>query len=139
MAVKKIKAEIFDGDGNRYTISLEGKVSRRAALRLLDLIELLGGMPDEAEPQSCLTGSSKFDKTMFVVEKHFPFAWFTSKEILETYEQDFKEKISLSTISTYLGRMADRGFLTKGGHSNNKKYKAVTGVAQNVLTNDENG
>ena len=40
---KKIRVEIFN-DGNRYTITFEGQVTRDKALRLLDLVELLGGM-----------------------------------------------------------------------------------------------
>ncbi|MQY62308.1 hypothetical protein GH146_03345 [archaeon] len=42
MPTKKIRVEIFN-NGDRYTITFEGQVTRDKALRLLDLVELLGG------------------------------------------------------------------------------------------------
>ena len=47
MPARKIRVELFDSDGNRYTIAFEGQVTRDKALRLLDLVELLGGAPGE--------------------------------------------------------------------------------------------
>ena len=47
MPARKIRVELFDSDGNRYTIAFEGQVTRDKALRLLDLVELLGGAPSE--------------------------------------------------------------------------------------------
>ncbi len=47
MPARKIRVELFDSDGNRYTIAFEGQVTRDKALRLLDLVELLGGAPNE--------------------------------------------------------------------------------------------
>ncbi len=135
MPVRKMKVEVFDGSGNRYTVSFEGQVTREKALRLLDLIELLGGMPG-VNPE--LSGSSfeasKFEKVRLIVQKRFPIAWFSSKDVQSMYEQEFKEPIRLSTLSTYLSRMADRGILQKGGMSNRRHYKALTGASQNALT-----
>ena len=47
MPARKMRVELFDSDGNRYTIAFEGQVTRDKALRLLDLVELLGGAPSE--------------------------------------------------------------------------------------------
>ena len=47
MPARKMRVELFDNDGNRYTIAFEGQVTRDKALRLLDLVELLGGVPTE--------------------------------------------------------------------------------------------
>jgi hypothetical protein len=44
---RKMRVELFDSDGNRYTIAFEGQVTRDKALRLLDLVELLGSAPGE--------------------------------------------------------------------------------------------
>jgi len=135
MPVRKMRVEVFDGSGNRYTVTFEGKVTREEALRLLDLIELLGGMPGvNPEWAGAASESSKFEKVHLIVQKHFPIAWFTSKDVQSIYEQEFKEPIPLSTVSTYLSRMADRGLLKKGGVSNRRHYKAVTGTSQSALT-----
>jgi len=135
MPVRKMRVEVFDGSGNRYTVTFEGKVTREEALRLLDLIELLGGMPGvNPEWAGAASESSKFEKVHLIVQKHFPIAWFTSKDAQSMYEQEFKEPIPLSTVSTYLSRMADRGLLKKGGISNRRHYKALTGASQSALT-----
>lgn len=134
MPIRKMRVEIFDGSGNRYTVTFEGQVTREKALRLLDLIELLGGMPGNPEWGSATSESSKYEKVCLIVQKRFPIAWFSSKDVRSTYEQEFKEPIRLSTVSTYLSRMAERGLLKKGGRSNRRHYKALTGASPSALT-----
>lgn len=132
MPVKKMRIEIFDEEGNRYTISFEGKVTKQRALRLLDIMELLGGVHGNEEAKQPIF-SSKFSRIRFVVEKNFPYSWFSSKEILLAYEQEFSKPISLSTVSTYLARLTDRGFLMKTGAAYDRKYRMIAGLAQNAL------
>jgi len=127
--------EVFDGSGNRYTITFEGQVTREKALRLLDLVELLGGMPaGNPEWNRAASGLSKFDKVRLVIDKNFPIVWFSSGDIQSAYEQEFKEPISLSTVSTYLSRMADRGVLAKSGMSNRRRYRAMTKISRSTLS-----
>lgn len=127
MPARKMRMEIFNGNGDRYTITFEGQVTREKALRLLDLVELLGGMPTVSpgwnRPASDL---AKIDKIRLAVEKSFPIGWFSSRDIQSAYENEFKEPISLSTVSTYLSRMADRGILMKNSVSNRRRYRLMT-------------
>src|SRR4030065_2263787 len=128
MPAKKMRVELFDGEGNRYTVAFEGQITRDKALRLLDLVELLGGMPNEtgsSGPTHVMPGivSSRFEKVRALVQKGFALVWFSSRDIQSTYEQEFKEPVSLSTISTYLARMTNKGWLTRAGESNSLKYK----------------
>jgi hypothetical protein len=138
MPARKMRVELFDGEGNRYTVAFEGQITRDKALRLLDLVELLGGMPGE-NPASNIAGiqvagaASRFDRVRSVVQKNFPLVWFSSKEIQSYYEQELKEPISLSTVSTYLSRMATKGFLLRTGGSNNLKYKISSATPQAVI------
>ena len=37
MPARKMRVELFDSEGNRYSISFEGQVTRDKAVRLLDL------------------------------------------------------------------------------------------------------
>lgn len=126
MPARKMRVEVFDGEGNHYTVAFEGKVTREKAQCLLDIVELLGGVHEKKGFEGNMLVNSKFDKTQFVVKKHFSVRWFASKEVLVAYEQEFNEAISLSTISTYLSRLADRGFLLTGGSANHKQYRMVT-------------
>ena len=129
MPAKKMRIEIFN-DGARYTITFEGQVTRDKTLRLLDLVELLGGMPaannETPHPMSDL---SKIEKVRLVAEKNFPVSWFSSKQLQAAYERQFNEPIRLSTASTYLSRLADRGFFSKQGASNKLLYKIVAPIS----------
>lgn len=125
MPARRMRIEIFDEEGNRYSIAFEGQITREKALRLLDLVELLGGVSSissEVNPYPT-SESTKFEKVFSIVQKNFPIAWFSSKEIQEAYEQEFKEPISLSTVATYLARMAKKGMLIKSGAANRLKYR----------------
>ncbi len=128
MPARKIRVELFDSEGNRYTIAFEGQVTRDKALRLLDLVELLGGMPNEGATSgssAVITRNnlSRYEKVRLVIQENFPLIWFSSKEIQSVYEQELKEPVSLSTVSTYLARMTNRGLLLRAGEGNNLKYK----------------
>jgi hypothetical protein len=135
---RKMRVELFDSDGNRYTIAFEGQVTRDKALRLLDLVELLGGAPSEGpttSPGTILPNKilSRFDKVQLVIQKNFPLIWFSSKDIQSIYEQELKEPVTLSTVSTYLSRMAVKGILLRTGGPNNLKYKTAPNITQATL------
>lgn len=133
MPARKMRVEVFDESGNRYTITFEGQVTREKAIRLLDLVELLGGIPESPEWESAPSKLTKVDRVRQVVERRFPLVWFTAREVQSVYEQEFKESIGLSTASTYLSRMADRGILVKSGMSNRKRYRIMTKTAGHAL------
>lgn len=138
MPARRMRVELFDSEGNRYAISFEGQVTRDAALRLLDLVELLGGVPSgssnpTAGPGLVTEGQSKYGKVRLIVQKHFPIVWFSSREVQNVYEQEFKEPISLSTVATYLARLTTKGVVLKTGPANSLKYKVVTSIPQAAL------
>ncbi len=135
MPAKKMRVEVFDSDGNRYSISFEGRVTRDKALRLLEMVELLGGIPSTgANSAANIAGNqeqwSKYDKVKMVIQKHFPVLWFTSREVQSTFEQELKEPIGISTVATYLSRMAAKGFLVRSGTANSLKYKVTQASVQ---------
>lgn len=133
-----MRVEVFDGEGNKYTVAFEGEISREKALRLLDLVELLGGVSDRGgnlETSQTITDNdtSKYEKVRTLLRKHFPLIWFSSRDVQPVYEQEYKEPITLSTVATYLARMMDRGVLAKAGSSRSLKYKLVTNLPQATL------
>jgi hypothetical protein len=130
-----MKVDVVDGSGNRYTVTFAGNVTRDKAMRLLEIVELLGGMPENTNLESSprINELSKFNKIRLIVEKHFPIVWFTSIAVKAMYEQEFREPIGLSTVSTYLSRMTQRGFITENSISNHKRYKILTGISRNEL------
>lgn len=103
MPTRKTRVEVFDENGNRYAITFQGCVTREKALRILDIVELLGGMRGFSPKWGrSISELSKYDKVRLVIDKHFPIVWFSSREVQFIYEEGFKEPISLSTVSTYL-------------------------------------
>jgi hypothetical protein len=128
MPARKMRIELFDSEGNKYTIAFEGQITREKALHLLDLVELLGGMPSGGtDPGVALSNEfSKYDKVRMIIQKRFPIVWVSSKEVRSAYEQEFKEPISLSTVATYLARLTNKGLLVKMGGSNRLKYRMAS-------------
>jgi hypothetical protein len=125
--------EVFN-DGDRYTITFEGQVTRDKALRLLDLVELLGGMPAvDSETNRPISEMPKIDKVHLAAKKNFPVGWFSSKDLQLAYENQFNEPINLSTTSTYLSRLADRGFFLKKGASNKLRYRIMPAISSHQI------
>ena len=128
MPARKIRVELFDSEGNRYTIAFEGQITREKTVRLLDMVELLGGVTNQGAHFGPSTGNSnlnvsKYEKVKMIIQRSFPLVWFSSKEIQVAFEQEFKEPIGLSTVATYLSRLSNKGVLTKSGNANSLKYK----------------
>jgi hypothetical protein len=137
MPAKRIRIELFDDDGNRYSISFEGQITREKALRLLDLVELLGGASSSGgiAGSGSVSGSvemSKFDKVRALVQKRFPLVWFSSREVQSAFEQELNLPIALSTVATYLSRMGKKGLVLKTGPPNRLKYRVVMGLPQST-------
>jgi hypothetical protein len=136
MPTKKVRIEVSN-NGDRYTITFEGQVTRDKTLRLLDLVELLGGMPTvNSEPARSASEMLKIEKVRLVAEKSFPVGWFSSKDLQLAYEKQFNEPICLSTVSTYLSRLTDRGFFIKSGASNQRRYRIMTAISKYQLMKD---
>ncbi len=136
MPARKMRFEVFDNEGNKYSIAFEGNITRDKVLKILDMIELLGGVSSEINSSMLNISNfenSKYNKVLNVIQKYFPISWFSSKDIQETYENEFGEPISLSTVATYLARMANRGLLIKTGSQNRLRYKIALKLSNATL------
>lgn len=127
-----MKVEVYDESGNRYVISLEGRVTREKALKILDIIELLGGMP-VSEPIGYPHDLSKIEKVLLIVKKNFPIVWFSAKEVQKVYEKETGEFISLSAVSTYLTRLADKGILIKVKNGSRISFRLAPGELKEIV------
>ncbi len=122
LSTRKIRVDVSDKEGNKFTVTFQGKVTRQKVLQLLDLIEILGGVSSSNDTGESFPNQSKFAKISGLIEKRFPLGWFSSKNIKSVYEDVYGETVGLSTVSTYLNRLAQRGVLHKSG-SGQKRYK----------------
>jgi hypothetical protein len=134
MPLKKVRMDLYDDDGNKYTIIFEGGVTRDKVIQLLDLVELLGGTSSERDygEKYRRERMTKLEKLRLIAERQYPLTWFSSREIQHTYKEEFDEPISLSTISTYLSRLTDRGFFIKDWKNNKLRYRLFTNTIKDL-------
>ncbi len=51
--------------------------------------------------------------------------WFTSLQVKEKYERQYGEEIKISTVSTYLTRLYNEGFLERRGNRVEREYHVI--------------
>jgi hypothetical protein len=112
MRPRRLKVEFYDSEGVRHSIAIDGPVTREKVGRILDLVELMSGTP-QASATALGLSPRKFDRLASTIISQLKGRNFTSGEARKAFETTFKEKIPLSTVSTYLTRLADRGVLER--------------------------
>ena len=112
MRPRRLKVEFYDSDGVRHSIAIDGPVTKEKVGRILDLVELMSGTPQTSATALGLS-PRKFDRLASTIMSQLKGRNFTSGEARKTFETTFREKIPLSTVSTYLTRLADRGVLER--------------------------
>ncbi len=141
MPARKLRLEVYDAQGNRYTLTCEGNVNKEKVLHLLNFVEQIDSREDEhAQWRRTSSGNTKFEMVRALIEQHFALQWFSSQDVKKICEQELNEVLSLSTVSTYLLRLADRGFLLRKGSANQRRYKALTlafGGKADILKDDK--
>jgi predicted transcriptional regulator len=150
---KKIKIEFEDADGSKYNLSLDGVISKNKILKVYELMETLnvsgGTSYGENDGRNRInlgheamrTGerlTSVGSKIWYIVENKFHNTTFTSTDIQEMYEEEYKESMRLDAIATYLSRYVNKDKLVR-----NKKggkewvYKIV--LDNKAFTTGKNG
>jgi hypothetical protein len=130
---RKIKIEFEDAEGSKYNLSLDGDISKNKILKVYELMEslnTLNGVQFEensardakgigkANGRSRESLSSVGSKIWYIVENKFPSSTFTSSDVQEMYEEEYKESMRLDAVATYLSRYFNKGKLIrnrKGG------------------------
>jgi len=112
MRPRRLKMEFYDTDGVRHSIAIDGPVTKEKVSKILDMVELMSGTP-QASTTALGLSPRKFDRLASMIMSQLRGRSFTSTEARKAFETTFKEKILLSTVSTYLTRLADRGILER--------------------------
>src|SRR6058998_3735887 len=112
MRPRRLKVEFYDQEGVRHSIAIDGPVTKEKVARILDLVELMSGTP-QASAAALGLSPKKFDRLASTIISQLKGRSFTSSEAKRAFETTFKENIPLSTVSTYLTRLADRGVLER--------------------------
>jgi hypothetical protein len=152
---KKIKIEFEDADGSKYNLSLDGVISKNKILKVYELMETLntpGGLTHEGNDirhGNAVThnGKSTSDrltsvgsKIWYIVENKFNKTTFTSTDIQELYEEEFKEPMRLDAIATYLSRYVNRNKLIRNRKGGKEwVYKIAIDQKSITMSKSENG
>jgi len=114
--------EFYDTDGVRHSITIDGPVTKEKVSKMLDLVELMSGTP-QASATALGLSPRKFDRLAGAIMSQLKGRSFASREAKKAFETTFKEKIPLSTVSTYLTRLVDRGILEREQEKLNLVYR----------------
>lgn len=118
----KIKIEFNDDSGTKYSFNIEG-TSKENIGKLIDFAQLVSSKETTTTQNDQVPIDTNFARLYGLIENRFRFGSFTSSDILEAYQDDFHTRTSLSVISTYLSRLANRGLLTRSRHGSGWIYK----------------
>jgi hypothetical protein len=120
---KKVKVEITDEEGTKFSLSLQGRFSQEKVLRMMELMDLLGNQTHNKTERLEPDESTTYGKLLKLIESTYATKEFSSADIARDYEEHNNNEIPLSTVSTYLARLADRGALRRQKFGNSWVYR----------------
>jgi len=120
---KRIKIELEDDEETKYTLALEGTVSRDKLMKAMDMLEVMD-VPLEHSRKAPDEGTF-FGKVQTVLETTFAAGDFSSSDVARELEDKYNQPVKLSTISTYLARLADKDYIKRERFGNSWVYRRV--------------
>ncbi len=114
-----------DGAGSKLSVSLEGNLTREKVLKLIDMVDSLGAGEEEVPEPLKLPGGNTFGKLFQLIDQKFYLGTFGSGDLLEAYEDEYAVPIRLSTVSTYLARLVERGLLGRQMGDSGWTYRRI--------------
>lgn len=120
---KRIKIELEDEEGTKFTLALEGAVSRDKLMKAMDMLEVMD-VPIEHSHRAPDQGTF-FGKVQTLLETTFAAGDFSSSDVAREFEDKYTQPVKLSTISTYLARLADKQYVKRERFGNSWVYRRV--------------
>jgi hypothetical protein len=120
---KRIKIEVEDEEGTRYTLALEGRISRDKLMKAVDMLEVME-VPIDYSDKTPDKGTF-FGKVMTLLDAEFAAGDFSSSDVARGFEEKYNQPVKLSTISTYLARLADKQYIKRERFGNSWVYRRV--------------
>lgn len=116
-------------DGSKMIIIFQGKnIPWKRIQMVKDLIDIISSA-ESGNDQNETQEQTLMERFRHVIEENFSDgSWFTSKDVLDAYRRVYNENLKLSTVSTYLLRLYNSGFLERRGERKNRLYRVVKKV-----------
>ena len=118
---KRVRVEFQDESGTKYTLGIEGRISREKVLKIIDMMELVEGQETLEGPK--IDESTTFGRLLRAIDASYAGKEFSSADLARDLEEELGAKVSLSTVSTYLSRLAERGVLKRQKFGNSWVYR----------------
>ena len=119
---KRVKIELEDEDGTKYALTLEGKLSRDKLMKAADMLEIMDVPFEHGRPKAPDEGTF-FGKVMVLLETSFAAGDFSSADVAKAFEDKYGQPVRLSTISTYLSRLAEKEYIKRERFGNSWVYR----------------
>jgi hypothetical protein len=119
---KRVKIELEDEDGTKYALTLEGKLSREKLMKAADMLEIMDVPLEHGHPKVPDEGTF-FGKMTALVDTTFAAGDFSSADVAREFEEKYGIPVRLSTISTYLARLAAKQYIRRERFGNSWVYR----------------
>lgn len=133
MKPRRFKLEFYDDQGVRHAITIDGQITREKVGKLLDLVEVMAGTP-RATASALGVSPRKFDRLASALFTTLKDKTFVAADAKKAYEVAFSEKIPLSTVSTYLTRLVERGVLERSDEGRAVSYRVRSAESESLLS-----
>ena len=121
---KRVRIELEDEDGTKYALTLEGKLSREKLMRAADMLEIMDVPLEHGHPKAPDEGTF-FGKVTMLLETSFSAGDFSSADVAREFEEKYGIPVRLSTVSTYLARLAAKQYIRRERFGNSWVYRRV--------------
>ncbi len=118
---KRIKIELEDDEGTKYTLALEGTLSREKLMKAVDVLEIMD-VPLQ-RPTRTVDNSTFFGRMMTLLDTTFAAGDFSSSDVAREFEERYSQPVKLSTVSTYLSRLVDKQYIKRERFGNSWVYR----------------
>ena len=122
---KRVKVEITDGEGTTYSLAMQGRFSQEKVMRMMELVDLLGQGNHNISDTTLPNESTTYGRIFKLIQTSYQTREFSSADIARDYEDSHASPIPLSTVSTYLSRLVDRGVLKRQKFGNSWVYRLL--------------
>jgi Penicillinase repressor len=123
---RRIRFEFIDPDtGSKHIHIVEGPVSRKELMKTMDALEMMDLEVSESHSYRAPDEGTFFGKVQALLETTFAAGDFSSSDVAREFEDKYNQPVKLSTISTYLSRLAEKKYIRRERFGNSWVYRRV--------------
>ena len=128
----KVNVDEKSGKITQLTVSGDGLYMDSVQKALSAFAKNFGGAEGSHEPTMAKDildlAADKYtikERLRLFLKFEFRNLWFTSLQVKDKYERQYGEEIKISTVSTYLTRLYNEGFLERRGNRVEREYHVI--------------